>query len=154
MQKIVHESLRTLQAQVDALVAGRNPVVYFPPGTKESPVQPFEARSVFIAGDAEGCGTYYFHPSYTSESRIRSAVEHGCHGKLLGFVQSKEEVVAGLPKALVARDRNGMELKAAAVDGRNIVAVIRQKFIFDFQFPGATVALEDIQNVVRERAAL
>lgn len=153
METLTHESFATLEAQVDALARGTNPVVYFPLGTKQFPELPRSASATTVYGDITGCGTYYFIDTCISEKQIHAAVARGMHWAILGFLQNKDEVAKGVPKVVVARDENGLELKAAAVDASNPVAVMKQEVVFHIQFPGAIVAIEDIPALVSERGA-
>jgi hypothetical protein len=149
----IPETFSTLQAQVDALAAGTNPVVYFPPDTGNIPVLPTSARSTTVYGKFSGAGTYYFSPLHTSEENIHAAVRAGLHGKLLGFVQSKYEVALGCPGVLVVRDALGNEVKTAAVDVNNVTVLAAQKSILAFQFPGKSIKVETMHDVLRDRVA-
>jgi len=149
----IPETFNTLQAQVDALEAGTNPVVYFPPGVERLPVLPSNARSTIIQENADGAGTYYFSPRHTTAENILAAVRAGLHGKMLGFVQSKDEVAQGYPGLLVVRDSFGNEIKAAAVDVNNLTAMAAQKSILAFQFPGKSITVETMHDVLRQRVA-
>jgi hypothetical protein len=149
----IPETFNTLQMQVDALEAGTNPVVYFPPGVERLPVLPRNAKATIILREADGAGTYYFSPRHTTEENIHAAVNAGLHGKLLGFVQSKEEVAQGYPGLLVVRDSFGNEIKAAAVDVNNLTAMAAQKSILAFQFPGKSITVETMHDVLRQRVA-
>jgi hypothetical protein len=149
----IPETFNTLQMQVDALAAGTNPVVYFPPGIDRLPVLPGNAQSTVIYGNGDGDGTYYFSPFHTTAENIHAAVRAGLHGKLLGFVQSKDEVALGYPGVLVVRDLFGCEIKAAAVDVNNLTAMAAQKSILAFQFPGKSITVETMHDVLRERVA-
>src|ERR1700675_3214380 len=149
----IPETFNTLQAQVDALAAGTNPVVYFPPGIGRLPVLPDNAMLTNIHGTADGAGTYYFSPIHTTEENIHAAVRVGLHGKLLGFVQSKDEVAQGCPGVLVVRDSFGCEIKTAAVDVNNLMAMAAQKSILAFQFPGRNITVETMHDVLRDRVS-
>ena len=149
----IPETFNTLQMQVDALEAGTNPVVYFPFGTERLPIQPTNARCTTVHGDMPGAGTYYFSPRHTTAENIHAAVRAGLHGKLLGFVQSKDEVAQGYPGLLVVRDSFGNEIKSAAVDVNNLTAMAAQKSILAFQFPGKSITVETMHDVLRQRVA-
>ena len=149
----IPETFNTLQMQVDALEAGTNPVVYFPPGAERKPVLPSNALSTVIRGNVDGAGTYYFSPRHTTAENIIAAVHAGLHGKLLGFVQSKDEVAQGCPGVLVVRDSFGCEIKTAAVDVNNLMAMAAQKSILAFQFPGRSITVETMHDVLRDRVS-
>jgi hypothetical protein len=151
MEPLIHESFTALQAQVDALARGTNPVVYFPIGTEKIPDCPSHANAIFVEGDSIGAGAYFYNPRYITEAEIHEAVKTGTLHYLLGFVQTKEDAAKGIPALVVARDARGHEIKSAAVDARNLRAVFLQKKCFEQQFPGASVMLERIQNVLIER---
>lgn len=149
MELLIHERFDTLQAQVNALEGGTNPVVYFPPGTKRYPDLPLGMKRVQVGVYGLGEGVYYFDPHFTSEKAIVQSVEDGISHFLLGFVQSKQEAFSGNPQLLVARDKNGLELKSAVVDSsylRTQSAMLRR------QFPGCLVEIEDHNKVLQDRA--
>jgi hypothetical protein len=151
MELLIYESFVALQAQVDALAAGTNPVVYFPPGTEKLPVLPENACSIMVAEGRDGDGTYYYSPQRTTAEVIQLAVRDGFYWRLLGFVQSKEEAAQGFPGLMVARDELGHEIKSAAVNVRDLEAMLKQRKILSLQFPHATVAVENMQQVLLER---
>lgn len=151
METLIHEAFETLQSQVDALARGTNPVVYFPPGTPRFPELPANAGMVFVKGSTAGAGAYFYNPIFVSKEEILRAVLEGSQWLLLGFVQSKAQAVIGLPILIVARDSRGQEIKSAVVDAKNIRAVLLQKKVFGLQFPGASIALENIQGILLER---
>jgi len=148
---LIAESFQTLQAQVDALARETNPVVFFPVGTKKLPSRPDNAKSVSVPGDALGCGVYYYLPRITTAKIIVDAVEQGCHGKLLGFIQRKEDALKGSPGLVVARDLAGGEIKSAVVDVNNAAILAAQSAVFAAQFPGAKIKVEPMQMVLRDR---
>lgn len=150
-EPLILELFRTLQAQVDALADGTNPVVYFPVGTKKLPTCPSNAKCVNVPGDAAGCGTYYYLPRITSAKVIIDAVERGDWGGLLGFVQRKEDALKGCPGLMVARDFEGCEVKSAVIDVNDKQALIAQRIILSTQFPSAEVKVEPMQRVMLER---
>jgi hypothetical protein len=145
------ESRETLQAQVDALEAGTNWVVYFPFDTEWMPTLPDNAQVIFVHEDVPGRGTYFFDPFRTTEEVIRNHAQAGTHGLILGFVQSKEEVAKGIPGVLVARDERGVELKSACVDVSNLEAVYQQNVILKLQFPKSSVKMETLTDVLLYR---
>lgn len=147
----IPESNVTLQLQVDALAAGTNFVVFFPPSAKWIPTLPDNADVVFVTEDVPGKGTYFFNPQFVLEKVITDHARQGTHGELLGFVQDKLEVVKGVPGVMVARDRNGIEIRAACVDVSNVSALLKQKAILAFQFPDASIKVETIQDLLMER---
>jgi hypothetical protein len=151
MEPLIYESFVALQAQVDALAAGTNPVVYFPPGTEKIPALPANACSVLVAAGRDGDGTYYYSPQRTTADVIERAVREGFYWRLLGFVQSKEEAAQGFPGLMVARDAVGHEIKSAAVDVRNLEAMLAQRMLLHVQFPQASIAVENMQQVLLER---
>ena len=75
----------------------------------------------------------------------------GTLGYLLGFVQTKEQAIRGVPTVVVARDKEGNEIKTAIVDARNVRAVFLQIKALQLQFPEASVMMEPFQNVLVER---
>jgi hypothetical protein len=151
MEPLIYESFIGLQAQVDALAAGTNPVVYFPPGTEKMPALPEGALSLMVAEDCDGDGTYYYSPKYTNSEVIYRAVRDGIWWKVLGFVQSKEEAAKGYPGLVVARDSLGNEIKSAAVNVHDLGAILTQGLILRMQFPQASVMVENMQGVLLER---
>jgi len=151
MEPLIHETFIALQAQVDALARGTNPVVYFPSGTKRIPDMPPNADATIVEGDVIGAGAYFYNPRFVSEKEIHNAVRTGTLGYLLGFVQTKEQALKGVPTAIVARDKVGNEIKTALVDGKNIRAVFLQIKALQLQFPEASVMMEPAQNVLVER---
>lgn len=151
MEALVHETFMALQTQVDALARGTNPVVYFPPGTEKVPDMPPNADATAVEGDVIGAGAYYYNPRFVTEVEIHEAVRDGTLHFLLGFVHTKAQALQGVPALIVARDKQGHEIKSAVVDAKNLLAVILQKQVFERQFPGASVQLEPIQNVLVER---
>jgi hypothetical protein len=151
MEQLIHEKPITLRSQVEALVEGTNPVVYFPKGTDEMPLLPEGKLAIVISEDREGDGTYYYAPERITGEAIRRAVRDGKWWKILGFLQSKEEVGKGFPVVVVARDSQGNEVKSAAVDARDIGFVYAQMLILRMQFPKASIAVEDLRGVLLER---
>ena len=151
MEPLIHESFIALQAQVDALARGTNPVVYFPVGTKRIPDMPPNADATIVEGDVIGAGAYFYNPRFVREEEIHNAVRTGTLGYLLGFVQTKEQALQGVPTAIVARDKAGNEIKTALVDGKNVRAVFLQIKSLQLQFPEASVMMEPAQNVLVER---
>jgi hypothetical protein len=151
MEQLIHESPVALQAQVEALAAGTNPIVYFPVGTEKIPPLPKGMLSIIVSGNREGAGTYYYSPERITGEAILKAVREGKWWKILGFMQSKEEVAKGFPVAVVARDARGNEIKTAAVDARDISYVYAQGLILRVQFPQASIAVEDLRGVLLER---
>jgi hypothetical protein len=145
MMSLVHESFRTLQAQVDALARGTNPVVFFPPGTRSYPLLPDNARMTVKDG------TYYFLPEWVSENDLRVLVEIGRQHELLGFVQSKEEVTKGVPVLVVVIDEADHEVKSAAVDMLRFDLITKQIEIFNVQFPNTKIRVKNILDVIKER---
>lgn len=150
---LVHEKFKTLLRQVDALAAGTNPIVYFPPETRKFPRLPENAKAVIVSEGKSGDGVYFYLPGVTSEAIIRKAVHEDREWQLLGFVQNKEEVAKGMPVALVARDKDGVELKTAAIDGSQPDVAFQQWAVLNFQFPGSRIKAEPILKVLQERMA-
>lgn len=155
-EPLAAESPETLQAQTDALANGTNPVVYIPQETPadDIPDLPDNALATEVEGNRPGAGLYYHTPDIAPED-IQSAVDSGDFGKLLGFAQPKAEALAGTqPSVLVARDENGTELKAAAVDGGDPDAVAAQTDTLRQQFPdAASIALEHPAETIGARAS-
>jgi len=151
MEPLLHESFIALQHQVDALARGTNPVVYFPVGTKKVPDMPANADATVVEGDVIGAGAYFYNPRFVTEVEIHNAVRMGTLGYLLGFVQTKEQAIRGVPTVVVARDKEGNEIKTAIVDARNVRAVFLQIKALQLQFPEASVMMEPFQNVLVER---
>jgi hypothetical protein len=119
---IFYEKFDTLQAQVDALTKGTNPVVFFPPGTFRFPILPDNACILI-----EDRGTYYYLSEHISESKIRESEQH----EILGFVQSKEQASKGLPILVVVCDKDNNEVKSAAVDGLRFDLIREQIRVFN-----------------------
>jgi hypothetical protein len=151
MEPLIHESFIALQHQVDALARGTNPVVYFPVGTKKVPDMPANADATVVEGDVIGAGAYFYNPKFVREEEIHNAVRTGTLGYLLGFVQTKEQAMRGVPTVIIARDKDGNEIKTALVDAKNLRAVFLQKRALELQFPDASVMMEPAQNVLVER---
>ncbi len=150
-EQLAPESSETLKAQVKALANGTNKIVYFPKGSEAIPAPPENADVTVVAGDQAGAGTYY-HTADVSPDQIRSSVDDGTFGSLLGNTQSKEEAIAGgSPAAIVARDENGREVKSALADGTNPQAIAEQAAVLARQFPDAKIAVESPDRIVNER---
>src|SRR5580693_1615548 len=97
MEKLVHESPIALKGQVEALAAGTNPIVYFPEGTDKLPPLPKGKLSIVVSENRQGDGTYYYSPERITGEAILRAVREGKWWKILGFMQSKEDVAKGFP---------------------------------------------------------
>lgn len=150
-EQLAPESSATLKAQTDALANGTNPIVYFPTGSGTIPEPPPNAEVTVVPGEKAGAGTY-FHTQDVSSEQIRSSVEDGTFGKLLGYQQPKEEAIAGrAPAAITARDASGTEVKAALADTANPHVVAAQAAELARQFPDAKIAVEPAEHVVSER---
>jgi hypothetical protein len=143
-----------LQLQTDALAAGTNPIVYFPVGTPRIPDLPANARMERVEGNGQGDGIYYFNPQYVKSEEIHNAVKTNTLWLLLGFVQSKQDALKGLPGLIVARTSTGREIKSGVVDTKNVRAITLQIMVFKRQFPGSLVKLEIPQPVLLERLFL
>jgi hypothetical protein len=114
-EELTPERPETLQAQVDALAEGTNPVVYIPKGQTNAPEPPEGAQVTEVAGDKPGAGTYYHDDSITPQE-IKAVVKDGTYGTLLGNTQTKSEAVSGnAPVAVTARTDSGDEAKASLV---------------------------------------
>lgn len=153
MEMLAHESFSTLQAQVDALARGTNPVVYFPLGTMALPPCPPNADKLSLEWGIVGSGTYYFMRTQATKRMIMDAVKWRVHWILLGIVQSKGDAARGTPVAVVARNSHGREVKSAVADADRAAIVSLQMNVFKAQFPSATVDVEPIQRVIFERIA-
>lgn len=153
MEMLAHESFLTLQAQVDALARGTNPVVYFPAGTVALPSCPPNADKLSLEWGMVGSGVYYFIPHRVTKRMIMDAVKRHTHWALLGIVQSKEDAAKGVLAVIVARDSHGREIKSVAVDASNDEIVSHQIDTLRAQFPGAMVDTEPLPRVILERIA-
>jgi hypothetical protein len=141
------EMFVTLQTQVNALAAGTNPIVFFPPNTKILPKLPEMARSY----RREGYGLIYYNPKIISESLIKESIDKGMLWALLGFVQNKEDAAKGKPICITVRDDYGNEVKSAVVDSTNNDLVSLQSYIFHQMFPGFKVEATTVFNIMAER---
>ena len=150
-EQLAPESPETLRAQVNALASGTNRVVYFPKGSEAIPPPPENANVTVVPGDQAGAGTYY-HTTDLSPNQIRSSVDDGTFGSLLGNTQTKEEAIAGgKPAAVIARDESGNEVKAALADSTNPQAIAEQAAVLARQFPDAKIGVEAPEKVVSDR---
>lgn len=149
-EALTPEKPETLQAQVDALAEGTNPVVYVPKG-QAAPEAPEGAKVTVVGGDQPGAGTYIHDDSVTPQE-IKQAVKDGTYGELLGNTQTKSAAVSGnAPVAVTARTDDGTEAKASVVDGTRPDAVATQTAALQSQFPDAKVGVETPEQVVEGR---
>jgi len=150
-EDLAPESPATLRKQTDALAAGTNKIVYFPKGTESLPAPPENAQVTVVPGDKPGAGTYYHTADLTPE-QIKSSVEDGTYGNLLGHVQTKNEASSNsAPTTVVARDESGSEIKASAVDSTNPQAIAEQAAELARQFPDAKITVAHPNEVVSAR---
>jgi hypothetical protein len=143
----VPERFITLQLQVDALAAGTNPIVFFPHGTPAVPKLPEHMRSLRV----DRRGLFYYNPKLVSENLIVESIHKKMMWALLGFVQNKEEALAGKPIAITVRDSNANEVKTAVVDSNNQDLVSLQAYIFSQMFPMFQVEATTVFHVIAER---
>jgi hypothetical protein len=154
-EELTPEKPETLQAQVDALADGTNPVVYIRKGQTNAPAPPEGAQVTEVASDKPGAGTYYHDDSVTPEE-IKSAVKDGTYGSLLGNIQTKAEAIGTgttqtPPVAVTARDDQGNEVQSSLVAGDSSEAQTAQSAKLAEKYPTAKIGVETPEQVVSAR---
>ena len=143
----IPEKFETLQAQVEAMIEGTNPVVFFPSNTTRMPKLPQGFRSFMD----DKIGMLYYNPKFINEGFIKEAISKKALWALLGFVQNKDEAVKGSPIAVTVRDVNSNEVKTAVVDSNNSDLVALQAYIFSQWFPKHKVETTTVFHIIAER---
>ena len=148
----IEESRETIDAQVQQLAAGLIPVVFFPRESSYVPGIP-PGMQLRVVSQGPGAGIYFYNPVQMSAEIIDQAAAEGTHGKLLGHVQNKTDL---LPNASVctlqAIGSNGVILQDSVVE-RTKEAIAAQVEAFEARFPGCEVKMVDPADVVNARSA-
>ncbi len=147
-ERVVEESRETILAQIRALIRDEIEVVMFPEGANFLPPVP-NGIGVVVISDVPGAGTYFFNPELISEDKIRAEVAAGNHGRLLGHIESKDELKDGRPVVIVqAASPDGIPLQESAVHEDRVeeqVEVLKERH------PEAKVEVVPYHAVVTER---
>jgi hypothetical protein len=159
----VPEDPETLKLQQEKLVAGEVEAMLFTPGTEELAVpegfaryDPKDIKDPELREKAEKLGIFHYDPSLLPTKAIDQAIRNDRVNELLGYNQSKEEVVAkqqqGVPPAaVVERAPDGTEVRGAIASADQ---VRDQANRFQQQAtPGNTVGVENVDSVVQARQA-
>jgi hypothetical protein len=149
--KTVPESARTLRAQQKQLIAGHRRVQMFPEGSTELSVPHGMARL------AVGSDVFHYNPRRIDAATIRSKTEQGHEHELLDLgPYSKHEILerargGEIPLAVVERDPEGTELRAAA--GTHRTAHEQRAAMERTMSPGHRISFEDPRVVLAQRRA-
>lgn len=124
----VPEALATLDAQLDAMRAGRRRAVLVTPGEALPEIPDGFTRTITEKG------TFIHDPQKLTKGEIFDRVDHDAHGSLLGHVEPKSERTKAI--VVATRKTDGTELQASYVSPENVE---RQAAELTRQFPGAQV---------------
>lgn len=148
VEQVVEESRETIDAQMQALIAGTIPVVMLPAGSHYIPHTPIGFERVKVSGP--GAGDYIFDPRRVSAQAIGEASEAGTHGVLLGHIQSKKTV--GWNAVVVcAVLPSGVTVQDSAVSATNEILIEAQKLVLAQRHPGAEIVVKNPARVVAMR---
>ncbi|HLL73586.1 MAG TPA: M15 family metallopeptidase [Pyrinomonadaceae bacterium] len=130
----IPETPETLAAQVEAMRAGRRPVVVVTPDAlrdvSQKVIVPKGMRSF---GTPEG-GRIIYNPALVDRDDVVRRMDDGTLGELLGHVEPKSGATT---HAVVARDaRTGGEVQSSAVSPENVDAQVEE---FRRQYPDAEI---------------
>lgn len=151
-EPVVEESRETIDAQMEALMAGTIPVVMFPWGSTYHPNIGPRLRTVTAVPPAPGAGIYIFDPAQIKVATVISMVKAGRHHELLGHVQSKTEI-GTRPWAVVRAVRDGVVLQDSLVVNENYW-VEKQADALRARFPGAEIVYGDsVPRILEDRTA-
>jgi hypothetical protein len=142
----VPESVQTLRAQQEQLLAGRRLAQMFPLGTKElSLPDGFERVET-------PRGVFHFHPTVISKREVRWWSSMRRENALLGLGPYNKEDIVGLGEPILTvteRTPDGVEVKAAAGTQSTLPA---QLTTFEkLKTPGNIVTVEDLPMVLAKR---
>lgn len=150
-EQVVEESRETIDAQMDALVAGTINVVMLPAGSRYVPLIP-EGLSI-VRAHGPGAGLYIFDPKKMDIAGIHEAAEDGLHGGLLGHLQLKREigwnavvVCAVLPSGVTVQD--------SAVSATDEAMIEAQKRVMAARHPGAEIVVKNPARVIAMRGSM
>lgn len=148
---VVEEAHATVGAQMERLVKGDIPVVFFPTGSTYIPFTP-DGVEVVLAENCVGAGIYFFRGDRISRDEILRHATAGTHGKLLGHTQEKREIVAGPTVIVQAVDEQGRVVKDSLVTA-TAEAIAAQVDEFAKHFPDCKWRVKRPDAVIQERIA-
>lgn len=149
MGPTIPETPETLALQQRQLLSGHRRAQMFPHGTPELPL-PDGADRV----EADN-GVFHFDPRRISRDDILGAVQGGRENELLDLGSfNKNDILARVrageaPVAIVERDQNGVEVRAAIGTDRTARQQLAE--MEGTASPGHTVRVEDVRSVVGGR---
>ena len=146
-EPVIEESRDTILAQIRALIRGDIDVVMFPEGSTFLPPVPRGIGSAEITG-VPGAGTYFFHPDRISEAVVRAEVEAGNHGRLLGHIESKQDLADGRPAVVVQASVEGVPVQESAVHADKVP---EQMELLKQRHPEAEVSVVSPPAMITER---
>lgn len=148
----IEESTETIDAQVGRLASGSIPVVFFPRDSVYVPPIP-QGMELRVAQSGPGAGIYFFNPQKISGEQIDQAAAEGTHGKLLGHVQNKTDLLPNSPVFIIqAIGPDGVVLQDSVVE-RTAAATSAQIDEFRRRFPDCEVKVSNPVDVLNERVA-
>lgn len=147
--KNVPESVETLKAQQEQLLAGRRKAQMFPKGSLEIPMPKGMERF------ENARGIFHFNPELVSREEVAKASEQGRENELLGLgplskPEAMKRAAAGDPElAVTERTPDGTEVKTAVATKSTAPAVAAE--LEKIKTPGNAVAVEPVAKVINER---
>lgn len=146
---VVEEAQSTVDAQMERLVNGDIPIVFFPAGSQYIPFMP-DGIEVVLAENCPGAGIYFYREDRISRDEILQHAAAGTHGKLLGHTQEKREIVAGPTVIVQAVDERGRVVKDSLVRA-TAEAIAAQVEEFAKSFPDCKWRVKRPDAVIQER---
>lgn len=144
--KNVPETVQTLCAQQQQLLAGRRLAQMFPLGTRELPLLKKFERVVTERG------VFHFNPSLVAEREVRWWSSLRRENLLLGLGPYNKDDVASLGEPVLViteRTPEGVEVKAAAGTRSTLLAQV--SVLEKLKTPGNAIAVEDPSAVLAKR---
>lgn len=153
-ERVIEESKKTVDKQVDALKSGNVPVVFIPAGASYVPKLPEGFSRADVPSKYKGGGIYFYDSNAVSAREIKQAAKEGTHGELMGHVQSKAELgnsPAVIVQAQDAHDHTPIQDSAIAADRPDLIQ--HQVEILQQRHPEAEIAVRPGHEVLGERMA-
>lgn len=150
-EQVVEESRETIDAQMDALIAGTISVVMFPAGSRYIPSTPRGFERVKVSGI--GAGDYIFDPRKIDAETIGEAAEDGSHGLLLGHLTPKSSI-GWNAVAVCAVLPSGVSVQESAVNATDEAMIEAQKRVLAARHPGAEIVVKSPARVLAMRATM